>query len=68
MSDHVYKVIEVVGSSTKSVEDGIENAIARANETIENVEWFKTEEVRGSVMKGKVAYYQVVLKVGFRLN
>lgn len=68
MSDNVYKVIEVVGSSSKSVEDGIENAIARASETVEHVEWFKTEEIRGAVMDGKVAYYQVVLKVGFRLN
>lgn len=68
MSDHVYKVIEVVGSSSKSVEEGIENAINRASETIDNVEWFKTEEIRGAVMDGKVAYYQVVLKVGFRLN
>lgn len=68
MSDNVYKVIEVVGSSSKSVEDGIENAITRASETVEHVEWFKTEEIRGAVMDGKVAYYQVVLKVGFRLN
>lgn len=68
MSDHVYKVIEVVGSSSKSLEDGIENGIARASETIEHVEWFKVEEVRGAVMDGKVAHYQVVLKIGFRLN
>jgi hypothetical protein len=68
MSDHVYKIIEVVGSSSKSVEDGIENAISRASETVDNVEWFKTDEIRGAVMQGKVAHYQVVLKVGFRLN
>lgn len=68
MSDHVYKVIEVVGSSTKSIEDGIENGISRTSDTVEYVEWFKVEEVRGSVMDGKVAHYQVVLKVGFRLN
>lgn len=68
MSDHVYKIIEIVGSSTTSVEDGIENGITRASETVDNVEWFKVEEVRGAVMNGKVAHYQVVLKVGFRLN
>lgn len=68
MSDHVYKVIEVVGSSSKSVEDGIENAIARASETVKNVEWFKVEDTRGHVVDGKVGHYQVVLKVGFRLD
>ena len=68
MSDHVYKVIEVVGSSAKSVEDGIENAIARAGESVKHLEWFKTEEIRGAIMDGKVAYYQVVLKIGFRLD
>lgn len=68
MSDHVYKVIEVVGSSTNSVEEGIENGISRASETVDHVEWFKVEEVRGAVMEGKVAHYQVVLKIGFRLN
>ncbi|MEQ8514336.1 MAG: dodecin family protein [Chromatocurvus sp.] len=68
MSDHVYKVIEVVGSSSKSIEDGVENAIARASETVNNVEWFKVEETRGHVTGGKVGHYQVVLKVGFRLD
>lgn len=68
MSDHVYKIIEVVGSSSKSVEDGIENGVTRASETVEHLEWFKVEEIRGSVMDGKVAQYQVVLKIGFRLN
>jgi dodecin len=68
MSDHVYKVIEVVGSSGKSIEEGIQNAVTRASESVDHVEWFEVDEIRGHVVDGKVGHYQVVLKLGFRLN
>ncbi|MFV0278485.1 MAG: dodecin [Parahaliea sp.] len=68
MSDHVYKMIDVVGTSSKSIKDSIEQALARASESVEHLEWFKVEEVRGSVSNGRVGHYQVVLKLGFRLQ
>jgi flavin-binding protein dodecin len=68
MSDHVYKMIQLVGSSPSSIEDAIENAIARAHKTVHHIDWFEVSETRGHVVDGKVAHYQVVLKVGFRLD
>ncbi len=68
MTDHVYKKIELVGSSKTSIEDAIENALARAHKSIHNLEWFEVQETRGHVVDGKVGHYQVVLKVGFRLD
>jgi flavin-binding protein dodecin len=68
MSDHVYKIVELVGSSPNSIEDAIQGAIARAGETLDNVRWFEVMETRGHVENGKVAYYQVTLRVGFTLN
>lgn len=68
MSDHVYKIIELVGSSPASIEDAIQGAIARACETIDNVRWFKVLSTRGHVEGGKVSHYQVTLKVGFTVN
>ncbi|TQC49326.1 hypothetical protein EEB14_10135 [Rhodococcus sp. WS4] len=68
MSDHVYRVVEVVGSSTDSTDAAIKNAIARTNETVRNVEWFEVVETRGHVENGAVAHYQVTLKVGFRVE
>ncbi len=68
MSDHVYKIVELVGSSPTSIEDAIQGAIARAGETLDNVRWFEVTETRGHVEGGKVAYYQVTIKVGFTLN
>lgn len=68
MSDHVYKRVEVVGSSETSIEDAIEKAIARASKTLDLVEWFEVMETRGAIMDGKVAHYQVVVKVGFRMK
>ena len=68
MSDHVYKIVELVGSSPTSIEDAIQGAIARAGETLDNVRWFEVMETRGHVENGKVAYYQVTLRVGFTLN
>ncbi|MBL3555128.1 MULTISPECIES: dodecin [Marinobacter] len=69
MSDHhVYKKVEVVGSSTKSIEDAIENAIAECSKNLRNIEWFEVQETRGHVVDGKVGHYQVVLKIGFRIE
>ncbi len=68
MSNHVYKKIEIVGSSPTSIEDAIQTAIARASQTLANLDWFEVVETRGFIENGKVAYYQVGLKIGFRLN
>ena len=68
MSDHVYRLSEVVGSSRTSVDDAIRTAIQKASQTVRNIEWFQTEEVRGQVLDGDVAYYQVTLKIGFRVD
>lgn len=68
MSDHVYKRVEIAGSSETSIEEAIERAIARASETLDLVEWFEVVETRGAISNGKVAHYQVVLKVGFRMK
>jgi len=65
MSDHVYKVVEVVGSHTDSIEKAIENAVSRAGETIKNMRWFEVMETRGHLEDGKVGHYQVTLKIGF---
>jgi flavin-binding protein dodecin len=68
MTDHVYRLIEVVGSSPSSVEDAIQSAIAKASKTIRHIRWFEVIETRGQVEDSKVAYYQVTLKVGFSLE
>jgi len=68
MSDKVYKVIEIVGSSPTSIEDAIEGAIARAATTIRDIRWFEVKETRGHVEGGKVAHYQVALHIGFTLD
>ena len=68
MGDHVYKIVELVGSSSKNMEDAIENAVARANKTLSNLDWFEVVDTRGHIDSGKVAHYQVTLKVGFRLK
>jgi len=68
MSDHIYKKIELAGSSTVSSDQAIENAIAKAAETLNNIDWFEVVETRGHVVDGKVGHWQVVVKVGFRLN
>ena len=68
MSDHVYRLSEIVGSSPTSVDEAIRNAIRKASQTVRNIEWFQTEEVRGQVVDGDVAYYQVTVKVGFRVE
>lgn len=68
MSDHVYKVIEIVGSSIKSSDDAIQQAIAKASATLHNLEWFEVVEMRGNIVDAKVAHYQVIVKIGFRLD
>jgi dodecin len=68
MTDHVYKLVELVGTSPESVTDAIQNAITRASATIRNIRWFEVLQVRGDVAGGKVGHYQVTLKVGFTLD
>jgi flavin-binding protein dodecin len=68
MPDHVYRIIQVAGSSEKSIEDAIQTAVGRASRTLRQVGWFEVVETRGHVEDGKVAHYQVTLKVGFTLD
>jgi flavin-binding protein dodecin len=68
VSDHVYRLSEIVGSSTTSVDDAVRTAIRKAAQTVRNIEWFQTEEIRGQVVDGDVAYFQVTLKIGFRVD
>ena len=67
MSDHTYKKIEIVGSSTSSVEDAIQNALTECSKSVQNMEWFEVSEVRGHIVDNKVGHYQVVLKIGFKI-
>lgn len=66
--NHVYKNIELTGSSTTSIEDAVSAAIAKANESLRNIQWFTVTETRGHVKDGKVAHWQVSLKIGFTLE
>jgi hypothetical protein len=68
MPDHIYKVIEIVGSSKTSIEDAVQGAITRAAKTLHNLDWFEVKETRGHIVDGQVGHYQVVLRVGFRLD
>lgn len=68
MSEHIYKLVELAGSSTVSTDDAIRNAIETAAKTLRHVDWFEATEIRGHVVDGKIAHYQVKLKVGFRLE
>lgn len=68
MSDHVYKLVEVVGSSRESSDAAIRNAIETAAKTIRHIDWFEVVETRGHVVDGKVGHFQVTLKIGFRLE
>ncbi|GEP11228.1 dodecin [Methylobacterium gnaphalii] len=68
MSEHVYKVVELVGSSPNSIEDAIQGAVSRAGQTIRNLRWFEVLETRGHIEDGKVHHYQVTLKVGFTME
>lgn len=68
MNEHVYKVIELVGSSPDSSDDAIRNAIAKANASLHNLDWFEVIESRGHIVEGRIAHFQVKLKIGFRLD
>ena len=68
MSGHVYKVVEIVGSSSKGTDDAIQNAVGRASKTLKNLDWFEVVETRGHLADGKIGHYQVTLKIGFRLE
>ncbi len=68
MSDHVYKVVELTGSSTTSSDDAIRTAIARASKTLTNLRWFEVVESRGHIEDGAIAHWQVTVKVGFTLE
>jgi flavin-binding protein dodecin len=68
MSDHVYKLIELVGSSPKSHDAAVANAVERAGQTVRNMRWFEVVSTRGHIEDGKVAHWQVTIKVGFTLD
>jgi len=68
MSEHVYKSVEITGSSSEGVTEAIDRAIAKASESLRHIDWFEVVSVRGHVADGRVAHYQVTLKIGFRLE
>lgn len=68
MQDHIYKIIDLVGTSAESIEDAIQNAISRADETIRNLRWFEVTQTRGHVEGGKVAHWQVAIRAAFTLD
>jgi dodecin len=68
MSNHVYKTIELTGSSPRGIDQAVANAIAKASKTVHNLRWFQVIDTRGEIEKGKVAHWQVTLKVGFTLD
>ena len=68
MSDHIYKKVELTGTSASSIEDAVQNALKRASKTIRNMRWFEVVETRGDIHDGRVQHWQVTLKVGFTLD
>ncbi|MEY9558222.1 dodecin [Sinorhizobium fredii] len=68
MSAHVYKKVELIGTSPKSIDEAIVTAISRASKTMRNLDWFEVDQIRGQIVNGEVAHYQVVMKVGFRID
>ncbi|GAA3107905.1 dodecin [Streptomyces rectiviolaceus] len=68
MSDHTYRVTEIVGTSHEGVDQAIRNGIARASQTLRSLDWFEVTQVRGHIENGEIEHYQVCLKVGFRLE
>lgn len=68
MPNHVYRLSEIVGSSPTSIDDAIRTGLAKAAETVRNIEWFETEQIRGQVVDGEIAHYQVLMKIGFRVD
>jgi flavin-binding protein dodecin len=68
MADHVYKKIEIVGSSPDGYQEAIENAIEKSSETLRNMRWFEVLDTRGQIIEGKIAHWQVTVKIGFTLE
>jgi flavin-binding protein dodecin len=68
MSEHVYKSVEITGSSPAGVTEAVDRAVAKASETLRHLDWFEVVAVRGQIAEGRVAHYQVTLKIGFRLE
>jgi flavin-binding protein dodecin len=68
MSDHTYRVTEIVGTSPESVQQAIRNGVARASQTLRNLDWFEATEIRGHIADGEIKHFQVTMKVGFRLD
>ena len=68
MTDHTYRVTEIVGTSPESIETAIRNAVGRAGETLRNLDWFEVTQIRGQIEGSQVAHWQIGLKVGFRLE
>jgi flavin-binding protein dodecin len=68
MSNHIYKKIELVGSSPDSIEDAVQNAISKASSSLRNLRWFEVLETRGQIEEGKIGHWQVTIKVGFTLD
>lgn len=68
MTDHIYKKIELTGSSTAGMQQAIENAISKASQTVRDMRWFEVVETRGHIVDGKIAHWQVTIKVGFTLS
>ena len=68
MTDHVYKSVELTGSSAKSIEEAVENAVSKAAKTLHNLRWFEVTDTRGHIEEGKIAHWQVTVKVGFTLD
>jgi dodecin len=68
VSDHVYKSVEITGSSAEGIDDAIRNAVAKASQTLRNLDWFEMVSVRGQLADGSVEHVQVTLKIGFRLE
>ena len=68
MTDNTYRVTEIVGSSSESVQQAIENGIARAAKTLRHLDWFETTEIRGHLADGRIQHFQVTMKVGFRID
>ena len=68
MNDHVYKITELTGSSTKSIDDAVVQAVDRASKTLRNLRWFQVVDTRGHIENGRVAHWQVTIKIGFALE
>jgi flavin-binding protein dodecin len=68
MPDHVYKTVEITGSSSAGIQDAIENAIGKAGLTLRHLDWFEVTDIRGNIAENGIEYYQVTLKIGFRLE